>query len=564
MLVDIPAKSTMRRKSRLPIRNVPKEVSTTALSSSTSSAVSYSSNNDDGSFDFSSDSSLSDISDVESSYTRTKRLKLENSKEGKNQSYNFFKKRNTNALEKETSLDNGPKIETDNRINHLLMLASRTTYVSNMRDGQAENRPDLLIDKCGAHEYYLSDSSPVITQKEEDIGVEVFRDSELDSCQVPSINDDELVNFQYPETETDMEFDEVFFTPLDGVNKVGKGPGSIEKDLNSSIFEQHTQLNSEDRLVSESNAFPILTTSNVSSLTEALHKIHEDKLRSPVEESFNPSNVVIDSNKIDMNYLYTNSREELSTPSLSSKDFKDESFDNDDKVDEVIYRDDDSTDEDESLPPPDPRRKKIGSKACEIVDSRKVGINVPRLCMWSLSDKPFSVIDGLCTKSLYPLAENFSNCESSSSSSSPINPQEAQKENSPFDNDTMLADLLNISEVEAKKTPIHYSEYTREPFFETPKGPLSSFRDRGKALQDKDIPYKLNVSKFTKRGTRYVSKDQPEGGNGNLCYSGSLPEEKKRNLRVRGRRLKQKQNQEKLYKQKLTSINNLLDNISPF
>lgn len=76
---------------------------------------------------------------------------------------------------------------------------------------------------------------------------------------------------------------------------------------------------------------------------EALHKIHEDKLRSPVGEDFNSSNVVIDSNKIDTNYLYTNSREGLSTPSLSSEDFKDESFDNDNKVDEVIYRDDDST-----------------------------------------------------------------------------------------------------------------------------------------------------------------------------------------------------------------------------
>lgn len=115
-----------------------------------------------------------------------------------------------------------------------------------------------------------------------------------------------------------------------------------------------------------------------------------------------------------------------------------------------------------------------------------------------------------------------------------------------------------------RKPPFVAAEYTREPFFETPKGPLSSFRDRGKALQNKDIPYKLNVSKFTRRSNRYVSKDQSEGGNGNFCYSGSLPEEKKRNSRVRGRRLKQKQNQEKLYKEKLTSINNLLDNISPF
>ncbi|QID83551.1 hypothetical protein GRS66_006018 [Saccharomyces pastorianus] len=564
MLADIPAESTMRRKSHLPNRNVPNEISSTALSSSTSSAVSYSSNNDDGSFDFPSDSSLSDISDVESSYTSIKRLKLENSKEGKNQSYNYFEKRNANALEKEASLDDDSKIETDDRINHLLTSASRTTYVSNMRDGLAENRPDLSISKCGAHEYYLSDSSSGITQKEEDIGVEVFRDGELDCCQVLSINNDELVNFQYPETETDMEFDEVFLTPLDGVNRVGKGKGSIGKDLNSCIFEQHTQLNSGVQLVGESNAFPILSTSNVSSLTEALHKIHEDKLRSPTDENFNASNVVIDSNKIDMNYLYTNAREELSTPSFSSKDFEDESFDNDDKVDEVIYRDDDSTDEDESLPPPDPRRKKIGSKACEIVDSRKVGINVPKLCMWSLSDKPFCVIDGLCTKSLCPLAENLSNCESSSSSSSPINPQEEQKENSPFDNDTMLTDLLNISEAEAEKAPICCSEHTHEPFSEIPKGPLSSFRDRGKALQDTGVPYKLNVSKFTRMGTRYVSKDQSEGGNGNFCYSESLPQEKKRNLMIRERRLKQKQNQGKLYKQKLTSVNNLLDNITPF
>lgn len=167
--------------------------------------------------------------------------------------------------------------------------------------------------------------------------------------------------------------------------------------------------------------------------------------------TFSLDNVSINTRKKDIDCLYNSSREDLSNLTCSSEGPRNDSYDSDYNIEEVTYRDDESTDEDESLPTPDRKRKKIGHKACEILDSKRIGIKVPKLYVWSLSDKPFSVIDGLCTKSLYPLSDDINTPESLSSCSSSVSSRENQKGDATFDNDAMIADLLNIGGLEVEK-----------------------------------------------------------------------------------------------------------------
>ncbi|CAI4058540.1 hypothetical protein SKDZ_04G4290 [Saccharomyces kudriavzevii ZP591] len=521
----------VRRRPYLSSKIVQRKTSAAASFPSTSSTIFYSSNNDDG-FDLPSDSSLSGISDVESSITSVKRLILKNISRDKNQSHKFSREGRANVLEGEVSLDNGPRTEADNISNYLLASNDRSKYVSNRPDVSfdvnfAEKLTDLPIGKNESYEGHYSDSPSKISPNEEDLGVEIIRDDSLNGCQAVSRNDDELITTQYPETESEMEFDEVaLFTSIEGMNKGRKEPELFEKRLDSNNLGGDTFSTSGDNPAGESSQFSLLSMSNISSFNESLFKIRKcDEFHTSADESFNLKNAVIDAKRRYVDYLYISSREESSDSSFSSEDSRNYSLDDHHNVEEIIYRDDDSTDEDGSLPLPDPKRKKIGFKACEIVDARKIGIQVPKLCIWSLSDKPFSVIDGLSTKSLYQLGDEAVICGSSSSSSnsSPMNSRERQKDNQIFDNDTMLTDLLNISGSEIEKASNTYNESIREPLFEIPKRPLSSSRGRRNCSKETDTAYDRNAACD-------VSKH----------LSGVFHDEIERNARVRRGRLQLK------------------------
>ncbi|QHS72423.1 Crf1p [Saccharomyces paradoxus] len=495
MLLSVPIKSTVRRKPHIPNKKTPKETSITASCPPTSSTILFSSDND-GSFDAFMDQSISNVSNFESSYTNAKRLKSESNNRRKNRSYKFSRKENINEVEEEASLGDSSKTEADNIFNDQLMSAGRSTYISNKRDVNfgANAAVELLgspTSKSESHRQYHTTSASKINQDEEDIGVSILIDDPSDSCQTASINNDRPITFQYPETESDIDFDEtVIFTPMDGTNKEAKNSRPFKKNSGSD-FEERTLLNLDDGRFSECNHFSTLDVSDISHLNENLHKINEVELDRPVDHILSLDNVAINVKKRDTDYLYISSREELYDSSCSSEDPANDSYDSDRNIQEVIYRDDESTDEDESLPTPDRKRKKIGSKACEILDSRRVGIKVPKLHVWSLSGKPFSVIDGLCTKSLYQLGDDIGTPGSLSSGSSSANSQGEQKENPTFDNDAMIADLLNIGGLEVEKVSNGHNDPMGEEFLDIPKGSLSPFRGRNDRLQETDALYDL-------------------------------------------------------------------------
>ncbi|CAI4038093.1 hypothetical protein SMKI_04G4330 [Saccharomyces mikatae IFO 1815] len=486
---------------------MPRETNKATLCPSTSSTVFFSSNNDER-FNTPSDSSVSDISGVESSYTSPKRLKPEL----KNHSYKFSGNENTNELEGEAFLGSGFKTEADNAFNDQFTPACRTTYVSNKRNvnfeenpvGQLLDFPTSKNESCGL---YYSTSASEISQNDEDIGVEIPGKDELHCCQTTLIDNDRPSTSQYSETESDIEFNEVVnFTPMEGMDKERRDPKSFEKKFVSGNFEEHTLLNSESGHYSGCNHSSRLNVSKNPHLNGDLHKSSEDEFNEPLNQISSLESLAINVEKGDTDYLYLSPREELSDSSCSSEGLVNNSCENDLNIEEVIYRDDESTDEDESLPPPDPKRKKIGSKACEILDSRRIGIKVPKLYIWSLSDKPFSVIDGLCTKSLYPLGDDVDTPESLSSSS--INSQTEQKEDPTFDNDTMLTDLLDIGGPEVEKEASGYNEFTNKGLLDRPKGSLSSFRERNNCFQETNAHYNLNISKFRRSAAYCVSEDQ--------------------------------------------------------
>ncbi|AJV04945.1 Crf1p [Saccharomyces cerevisiae YJM1573] len=456
MLLSAPVNSTVRRKPHNPNKKKPKETGTAASFSSSSSTVVLSSNND-GSFDALWDPSISKASDFESSYISAKRLKPESSnRRKKKNSYKYSREENTNEVEEKTSLGSSSKTEADNIFNDQLTSAGHTTYVSNKRDVNfGANSAVVLLglptSKSESHRQYHSPSASTTNEDEEDIGVDILVDNHIDSCETVSINNNRGITHPYPETESDVDFDEaVILTPMDGTDKGAKNPRPLEKKYSSSCFEDRTPLNLDDGHFSECNHFSTLDVSSFFHLNEHVHKIDEVELDGP-DRTFSLDNVAINTRKKDIDCLYNSSREDSSNLTCSSEGPRNDSYDSDYNIEEVTYRDDESTDEDESLPTPDRKRKKIGHKACEILDSKRIGIKVPKLYVWSLSDKPFSVIDGLCTKSLYPLSDDINTPESLSSCSSSVSSRENQKGDATFDNDAMIADLLNIGGLEVEK-----------------------------------------------------------------------------------------------------------------
>lgn len=237
-----------------------------------------------------------------------------------------------------------------------------------------------------------------------------------------------------------------------------------------------------------------------------MHKIDEVELDGP-DHTFSLDNVAINTRKKDIDCLYNSSREDLSNLTCSSEGPRNDSYDSDYNIEEVTYRDDESTDEDESLPTPDRKRKKIGHKACEILDSKRIGIKVPKLYVWSLSDKPFSVIDGLCTKSLYPLSDDINTPESLSSCSSSVSSRENQKGDATFDNDAMIADLLNIGGLEVEKASNGHIELIGEWLFDIPEESLSSFKGKYDRLRKNRSTLLLELSENSRK-TYLVSEDQ--------------------------------------------------------
>lgn len=84
--------------------------------------------------------------------------------------------------------------------------------------------------KSESHRQYHSPSASTTNEDEEDIGVDILVDNHIDSCETVSINNNRGITHPYPETESDVDFDEaVILTPMDGTDKGAKNPRPLEK-----------------------------------------------------------------------------------------------------------------------------------------------------------------------------------------------------------------------------------------------------------------------------------------------------------------------------------------------
>ncbi|SSD60220.1 uncharacterized protein SCODWIG_01981 [Saccharomycodes ludwigii] len=215
------------------------------------------------------------------------------------------------------------------------------------------------------------------------------------------------------------------------------------------------------------------------------------------DEDLSLSHIFIDIDDLDPDAAYF--QEDYSSgSSLSSSDDNigssmDTNNNSKEKMDnEVIYYiDEDSTDEDDSLPPQS--SKIIGTRAKEVVSASTVGLKPPRLGTWKTDDsKPFSIIDGLSTKSLYPSVQLQPSPAKSSLMNTPYtdgNKSDVTGNNSGNDHvinekddgSTMkLDDLLNMDEdsdeddIENKiALKVLYNSQNK------PNVPLSAFRNKG-------------------------------------------------------------------------------------
>lgn len=180
------------------------------------------------------------------------------------------------------------------------------------------------------------------------------------------------------------------------------------------------------------------------------------------------------------NQLYANNHNKNKNDDLDSDDdsylwdyfFSSGEEDNHESNNPNEYSDDETTDEDTTLPPPS-TRKKIGSKAQELLSSSSVTVRPPTLGTWSTDSKPFGIIDGLSTRSLLP------NKPASLNKTVGVTPVTNNIE------ELTLDELLNMSELEDEEDEDLNHEMWLQVIKPKRSVPLSAFRNKG-IIEDHD------------------------------------------------------------------------------
>ncbi|SCU95752.1 LANO_0E11276g1_1 [Lachancea nothofagi CBS 11611] len=221
-----------------------------------------------------------------------------------------------------------------------------------------------------------------------------------------------------------------------------------------------------------------------------------------------------------------------------------------DYVETVVYIDGESTDEDETLPPPDTRNK-IGSKAKEVVSANVVGLKPPKLGTWETDNKPFSIIDGLSTKSLYPLAQDQQLLEQQQLQQQPLSASElsgaGEKE------ELTLNELLNMSELDDEDgtSNANNNNGAASEWYNKPKVPLSAFRNKGVDVTQ-DEEYMLPVFSARKCPIGYVGSERTRRKIDRMKELQKKKSEERRKVKKKKKLLKLKRERDRLEKESLT------------
>ncbi|CDH09909.1 related to Protein IFH1 [Zygosaccharomyces bailii ISA1307] len=282
----------------------------------------------------------------------------------------------------------------------------------------------------------------------------------------------------------------------------------------------------------------------------------EDDGDDDFQDESSVTNVFIDIDDLDPDSFYfhysddgsTSYSEMLSDDTDAEKGKKEEQ--KEDVLETVTYANDESTDEDDNLPPPSSRGKAIGSKAKEVVSANVVGLKPPKLGTWETDSKPFTIIDGLSTKSLYPLIQehqHFLEQQQRAQSQTPeyLSSHEASAGNG---DELTLNELLNMSELEDDDaTAPSYSQAVSD-WYQRPAVPLSAFRNKG-VNSHEDDEYILPANSTRRVPIGYIGSERTRRKIDKVKELQRKKTEKKRKLKRRKKLLKMKREKQRIDKE---------------
>lgn len=274
------------------------------------------------------------------------------------------------------------------------------------------------------------------------------------------------------------------------------------------------------------------------------------------DDDLSDTNVFIDIDDLDPDSFYFQDRddEDMSSYSEILTDDTDVSrieSSKEEPVETVKYVDDESTDEDDNLPPPNSRSKIIGSKAKEIVSANIVGLKPPKLGTWETDSKPFTIIDGLSTKSLYPLIQEHQQLIEQQQRTQAQSPdlRSGHELSSTNGDELTLNELLNMSELEDEDNSTPSFSQAVFNWYEKPKVPLSAFRNKG-VNDHEDDEYMLPVNSTRKVPIGYIGSERTRRKIDRMKELQRKKTEKRRRTKKKKKLLKLKRRQERLEKEK--------------
>ncbi|EDO16626.1 hypothetical protein Kpol_529p6 [Vanderwaltozyma polyspora DSM 70294] len=226
----------------------------------------------------------------------------------------------------------------------------------------------------------------------------------------------------------------------------------------------------------------------------------------------------------------------------------------------VEYIDDESTDEDDNLPPPTSRSKSMSTKAKEVVGANVVGLRPPKLGTWETNSKPFSIIDGLSTKSLYPLIQEHQQLMQERANSQSPELDSHDDVVTPNGDELTLNELLNMSELDdnededdhengiSPKVPNIEQPVATSNWYDKPRVPLSAFRNKGVNSELED-EYLIPVHSTKKFPIGYIGGERTRRKIDRMKEFQRKENEKRRKIKKKKKLLKLKREQERKEKE---------------
>ncbi|QLG73968.1 hypothetical protein HG535_0F04800 [Zygotorulaspora mrakii] len=281
------------------------------------------------------------------------------------------------------------------------------------------------------------------------------------------------------------------------------------------------------------------------------------------DDDMTDTNVFIDIDDLDPDSFYFQALDDENSSSFSETtsddtDLDDKKISKDEVTETIVYVDDESTDEDDNLPSPSAQSKAIGSKAKEVVSANIVGLRPPKLGTWETDSKPFTIIDGLSTKSLYPLIQEHQQFLEQQRAQSQSPDAHSMPDLSPANGDELtLNELLNMSELEDEESAAPSYSKAVSDWYKKPTVPLSAFRNKGVNSMEED-EYMLPANSTRKVPIGYIGTERTRRKIDKMKELQRKKSEKRRKLKKRKKLLKLKRERERMDKE-----NSLLSEKTP-